>query len=511
LTSPATGLQEGRNILLIFLLTVVFCGFAVWMVVPAPPVGFYWDDTWYLVMAEWFSGRTEHRELVWNMLHLRQYPPLFPLALSVTGNIFANPQNAFIVNALFLVAASAVAMVWFVREKFSAATTAIAAVLVVFNPVALFWLPTLFSEHLFILLTISALVLATSNREWRGLWLVIGVIAALAVATRSAGWALLAGMLVHLVLGRQFLPLSWFAAGSIAGLLGISFLKAGLPPSLSYLDILSETADRLDWEYMVHQVSALISGWRSLWGSGVGGLIAAVMVIPGLLIRLKMNRPDAWFVMAYVGMLIAWPFPDHMSRFLWPAMPAFLVAGHASMALFGKQKIGSMIAGIALALIFVASATDGIGRTLSRLIAPPSGELTELSRMPEWTRSDDRKTGLEILQTRRQFLDDMQQISALTADNVCVYSELSALVTAQARRSSLASPWNSLDRVEMMQIHCPYYYLIPAALPDTESSDVDRFGTAHEEIFRSMAPYDPDGKQILGVFFRLRPAAAETK
>jgi hypothetical protein len=92
-----------------------------------------------------------------------------------------------------------------------------------------------------------------------------------------------------------------------------------------------------------------------------------------------------------------------------------------------------------------------------------------------------------------------------------VYSELSALVTAQARRSSLASPWNSLDRVEMMQIHCPYYYLIPAALPDTESSDVDRFGTAHEEIFRSMAPYDPDGKQILGVFFRLRPAAAETK
>jgi len=511
LTAPATGLQERRNILLIFVLTVVFCGFAVWMVVPAPPVGFYWDDSWYLVMAEWFSGRTEHRELAWNMLHLRQYPPLFPLTLSVTGNIFANPQNAFIMNALFLVAASAVAMIWFVKEKFSAATTAIAAVLVVFNPVALFWLPTLFSEHLFILLTTSALLLANSNREWRGRWLVIGVITALAVATRSAGWALLAGMLAHLVLKRQVLPLSWFAAGSIAGLLGISFLKAGLPPATSYLDILSETLGRLGWDYLVHQVRALIAGWRSLWGSGVGALMAAAMVIPGLLVRLKMNRPDAWFVMAYVGMLIVWPFPDSMSRFLWPAMPALLVAGHTSMALFGKQKFGSLIVGVALALIFALSATDGIGRTLNRLIAPPSGELAELSRMPEWTRSGDRKTGLEILQARRQFLDDMQQISALTADNVCVYSELSALVTAQAKRSSLASPWNGLDRVELMQIRCPYYYLIPPALPGTESADVDRFGVVHEELFRSMAPYDPDGKQILGVFFRLQPAVAETK
>jgi hypothetical protein len=35
-----------------------------WLVTPAPPVGFYWDDGWYLLMAEWMllegsvSGKT---------------------------------------------------------------------------------------------------------------------------------------------------------------------------------------------------------------------------------------------------------------------------------------------------------------------------------------------------------------------------------------------------------------------------------------------------------------------
>jgi hypothetical protein len=510
MTAPATGLGDRRNVLLILSLTAVFCGLAVWMVVPAPPLGFYWDDTWYLMMAEWLSGRPEHRELAWNMLHLRQYPPLFPFALSMSGDFLANQHSAFIMNALFLAAGTAVAMIWFVREEFSAVTMALAALLVMFNPVALYWLPTLFSEHLFILLATLALTLAASNNEWRGRWLVVGVIAALAVATRSAAWALVAGVLAHLVLQRRFLPLLWFAAGSAAGLLSVTFLKEGLPPAPNYLGGLSDILGTLGWEYLLQQSQALISGWRSLWGSGIGALLAAVLVIPGLFVRLKQNRPDAWFVLAYIGMLLAWPFPESMSRFLWPAMPAFLVAGHSSMALLGKHKHTSLITGVALALIFTASVMNGIGKTLNRLIDPPPGELAELSRMPEWTRSSDRKMGMEVLQARQQFLDDMKKIATLTDNKVCIYSELSTLVTAQALRVSLASPWNSLEEVKSTQVQCPYYYLIPPALPGTENAVVDRFGATHEELFRSLAPYDPEGKQLLGVFFKLKLPAVES-
>ena len=121
------------------------------MVVPAPPVGFYWDDTWYLLMAESLSGRLEHQELAWNMLQLRQYPPLFPFALSLTGEILLNQDNAFIMNALFLALGVGVGMVWFTREGMPVTMLMLAAILMMFNPVALYWLPTLFSEHLTIM------------------------------------------------------------------------------------------------------------------------------------------------------------------------------------------------------------------------------------------------------------------------------------------------------------------------------------------------------------------------
>ena len=136
---------------------------------------------------------------------------------------------------------------------------------------------------------------------------------------------------------------------------------------------------------------------------------------------------------------------------------------------------------------------------------PPPGELYDLSRMPEWTRSSDRQMGISILQTRKQFLNDMRQISGIADNGFCIYSELSMMVTAQTQRVSLASPWKTLDELDLSQIQCPYYYMIPSALPGTTTADVDSFGADHKELFRSLAPYDPKGKQLLGVFFILQP------
>ena len=86
------------NCLLILTLTLLFCGLAIWMVIPAPPVGFYWDDTWYLLMAEWLSGRADHQELAWAMLQMRQYPPLFSLVLSLSGATLEEQQISFIID-----------------------------------------------------------------------------------------------------------------------------------------------------------------------------------------------------------------------------------------------------------------------------------------------------------------------------------------------------------------------------------------------------------------------------
>jgi len=183
MNSRAPDYFKPGNSLLILALTFIFCGLAIWMVIPAPPVGFYWDDTWYLLMAEWISGRPEHQELAWTMLKMRQYPPLFPLALELSGATLEDQKFAFIMNALFLGAGTGVAMVWFSREGFSSTTTALAGAFLMFNPVALHWLPTLFSEHLFILLTTSALALGREE---------ISLLALSKVNASSAAWPCMA-------------------------------------------------------------------------------------------------------------------------------------------------------------------------------------------------------------------------------------------------------------------------------------------------------------------------------
>lgn len=492
------------NGLLIFALTCVFCGLAIWMVLPAPPVGFYWDDTWYLLMAEWLSGRPDFQNLAWTMLKMRQYPPLFSFALSLSGATFQEQQVAFIVNALFLGLGSGVAMLWFTREGFSTTTTALAGAFLMFNPVALHWLPTLFSEHLFILLTTLALALASVKRDSILLWLAVGIITGLSVATRSAGWALGPALLASLVLQRRFVPALFFVFGLAMGGSTIPFFTVGLPPVRSYFSEFLVNLGTIGWEYMAQQVKALVAGWLSLWGSRIGALMAAMVVLPGLLIRLRKNRADAWYVVIYLGMLIAWPFPDHAARFLWPLLPALLVAGNSTAMRLKGVRFAPMMASVVMGIILIASLPGGLVKSLDRLWNPPGSELSELSRMREWTRSSDRQTGAEILQARRQFLEDMERISRKEPGDYCIYSELPALVTAQTQRVALVTPWKTLDDLHFPEIQCRFYYMVPGALPDTDTDDVDRFGTVHRELFRSRAAYDPDGVQLLGAFFELQ-------
>ena len=498
-----------RKIILIACLATVFFGVAVWMVVPAPLTGFSWDDAWYQLIAEWLTPDSSYRMLSWAMLQVTSYPPLFPLFISWSGAGLADPQNAFVMNALFLALGSGMAMLWFVREGFTSITMAFAAILFVFNPVSLGYLPILYSEFLFTFLSTTALTFAFMQIEWKwnGKWLAIGFIVGLSVATRSAGWALVAGFLIHLVLGRRLNPVLAFAVGLGASLLIIPFLMVGLPPpNVNYMDQLINNIDNLGWGFLVRQTQGLILGWSMLWGWGAGAWLAAVTVAPGFLVRLRANRADAWFVLMYIGMLLVWPWPGHMGRFLWPLLPCFLVSAHSSFELFRKLKYRPVIAAMLMGLILAASVQDGIGRTLDRLLYPPEGKLFQLSRMHEWTRSSSREEGMKKLEERQQFLKDLQRISEIVDARACIFSEMSPLVAIHAQRVSYPSLWSSLDKIGVTNIRCEYYYMLPESLPAASVEEINRFSSMHEELFRSVMPGDPEGKLPLSVFLRFRQA-----
>ena len=496
------------KIILIAILASLIFGIAVWMITPAPSTGFYWDDTWYLLMAEWLTSGSSYRGLAWTMMQVTSYPPLFPLFISWSGANLLDQQNAFIMNALFLALGSGVAMLWFAREGFNTITIIFAAILLAFNPVSLAYLSILYSEFLFTFLSITALALTLLKNEWKwsSKWLVIGMIVGLSVATRTAAWALVAGFLVHLVLNRNLRPSLAFVMGLGAGILIIPYLRVGLPSSVDYVSLLIENVHSIGLGYLVQQFQGLAVGWDMLWGWGLGAWLAVVMVLPGLFVRLRANRVDAWYVIMCFGMLLVWPWPGHMGRFLWPLLPCFLVAAHSSFELFRNPKYRSVLAPVLMGLILAASVPDGIGRSLERLLNPPAGELFKLSRMHEWSRSATREEGTLKLKRHQQLLKDLQQISNIVDSNACIYSEFSSLVAIQTRHVSYEPPWSSLNEVGQKPVQCEYYYLLPQSLSATNTDDVNRFSSMHEELFRSVTIDDPEEKLLLGVFLRFRTA-----
>lgn len=482
------------------------------MVIPSPPSGFSWDDAWYLLMAEWFTPDSSHRVLSWNMMWITSYPPLFPLFIAWSGAGMADQQAAFIMNALFMAFGAGIAMYWFAREGFSAISMAFAATIMMFNPVSLGYLPILFSEFLFILLTTSALAVAFAGGEWKwsSKWVVIGIIVGLSVATRTAGWSLVAGFLVHLVLSRDFKPMVVFIVSFGVAILVIPFLRVGLPPpSVNYMDMLIGNMGNIGWDYFVQQFKGLVLGWGMLWGWGVGKWLAIVAVLPGFFIRLRANRADAWYVVMYFGMLLIWPWPGHMGRFLWPLLPCFFVAAYSSLELIRNSKLRPVIGNVFVGLILIASIPDGIGRSLEQLLDPPEGELFQLSRMHEWTRSSNRQQGMIKLHERQQVLNDLQRMSEIVDAQACIYSEMSPLVAIHSHRLSYPVLWNSLDQVGIKKIRCEYYYMLPQQLAGTSIEDVNRFSAMHEELFRSVGLQETKENLPLGVFIRFRSLAEE--
>ena len=495
------------EIISIVLLTALFLGITIWMVIPAPAVGFYWDDNWYLLMAEWLTPDSQYRGLSIAMMGVTSYPPLFSFLISLSGSGLLDQQSAFVMNAFFLAFATGVAMLWFAREGFSTVTMTIAAMLMVFNPVTLGYLPILYSEFLFIFLSTSALAMTVVEREWKwnSKWLAIGVIVGLSVATRTAGWSLVVGLILHLIFNRRLLPVVAFIIGLAIGLLTIPFLTVGLPsPEVNYMDQLTRNMDNLGWSFVVQQLQGLIIGWSMLWGWGVGAWLAAIAVLPGFVVRVKANRADAWFVLVYLGMLLIWPWPGHMGRFLWPLLPCFLVAAYSSFKLLRNPRARSVLASVILGLIFVTSIPDGIGRSVKQLLNPPAGELAQLSRMQEWTRSSTREEGMAKLRDRQQLLKDMQKINDIVDIKACIFSEMSGLVAVQTQRVAFPSLWKSLDQVKLTQSSCKYYYMLPETFRGASIEDVNRFAAMHEELFRSFTPDGSEGKMPLGVFLRFR-------
>jgi hypothetical protein len=129
-----------------------------------------WDSGWYLSIAS-----TGYRSAA-----ARAFFPLYPLLVRTVGFITGDTYAGVIISmGAFFVALSLLYRL--VELDFSSEVAAITVALVAFCPIAFFF-SAIYTESLFLALTVGAIYAARRER-----WLVAGIVGAFASATRNAG------------------------------------------------------------------------------------------------------------------------------------------------------------------------------------------------------------------------------------------------------------------------------------------------------------------------------------
>lgn len=476
----------------------------VWLALPAPPEGLLWDDAWYLWMAEWFSGDESHRDVAFAMLQARQYPPVFPLILRLVGASPGSIQPGVAFNA-FAIALSAALCGWLLLNNGVSWVMAVAcSLLLSFNIVALTYMSLLISEPVFLLLSTWALILASGQCISVKKWFLIGVVAGLAAATRSLGWALVIALLIHLLQTNQRSMLRGYLPGVIISTAYFMIFSASLPHWFGYSVNFEQFFSNLSFGALLYQVELLFQGWSLLWGSKITGLLAAVLTCSGLLMGLRKGRAETWYILIYSLTVFVWPFGNHAGRFFWALLPAIFLCIANNLKFFQHKKMVIALITLFYTASIIAGLPEGLIRTVDRIVHPPGNGLNYLVRLPEWTRKEDRNTALTELRIFDTLLSDTGRVADLTSSTPfeCIYSELPALLSIHTKRAVFSTSWQTLSELVPAEYQCLYYYHVPRLVPDSTAKLRSIIDGYHLVLFQTMDPQDLLGQPV-AVFYKL--------
>ena len=324
--------------------------------ITAVPVGVFWDDGVYLIGAKSLATGAGYR-----LLHLPgtpadiHFPPLWPALLAVVWKLSPSfPDNVVplkLLNPLLLAVGAGMVSIYGVR-RLNIPPLAAAAAAVVFAaalPVMVI-AGVLFSEPLFFVGLIGALMLADRAVD-RGGWraaLEAGLAAGALTLVRSAGITLIPALLVALFIAHRRREALVAAAGSVAILapwqLWIAMhahdLAAPLRGSYGpYIDwVLGLYRERGAGFALVLARMNLLAVMRTL---GVALfpfgpreirplLVTLVLVVAAVaVIRARHRATTALlFLLFYFAVVLAWPYaPDRFMWAIWPLVGMLLASG----------------------------------------------------------------------------------------------------------------------------------------------------------------------------------------
>jgi len=428
---------------------------------------FHDDSASYLVMAQAFSPWRAASAPVIAQLPYEKYPPLFPALIAVAGAAYDWHWSHAIV-ALCFAAAVLLLGVYASRLGGGAWCAIAAAVLLAALPGAWLNMKGILTEFPYMALTFGtlawlarrppgtpferrhALVLASALAAVM-LTRTIGITLALAIAIseiasyrQTRDRARLREVLFALAAATAAL-IAWYVLRPSAGddeyVSGSAGVLGGIhDEGIAYLGrlVLGNANALFDaW------LNALVIYWGEAWEPKFAGgaIIAAAMALATLW---RVRRLDAGgiYILAFVAVLIAWPFPGQMYRLALQVFPLAMAITLVAVGALARRRLDPRAAGRSVAyaallpLAFCAPALFYIADRAGQ----PGGETMEYYRIP-FRPSAEAAAALQL----RAF-GDMERIRDTTPADATVMWYGPAYISLLASRRGVALDYPGSDR-----------------------------------------------------------------
>lgn len=374
---------------------------AAWLL-RATGIGTGNDDAVYLLLGR--ALRDGHyRELFYVGMPIHsQYPPGYPALLALLGAPLDN-QLGLVIAANIFFSCAALALTYDLLRRWSVPIAVAAVALLALNPALVLSASRVQSEPMFMALVMFSLWCLRPDADSRLRWVAVAAVI-LATLTRSAGLAILGGIFVHFLLGREWryaVGLAGAAAVTVAPWLvwtavapqqvaGRSYVADALlpvpPRDSTGAPIRSEARREQDASTVVRFARTLrvrlIHNTRYYLQRGVparlsiptvpntrfdnAAWLAAMLVatLAGLAAAWSRWRPAVPAFLAYAALLLIWPYA--VGRFVIPMLPVLV-----ALMLLGAWRIGMRFgprAALVLGLVLAAIPIAGGSRALAGLV-----------------------------------------------------------------------------------------------------------------------------------------------
>jgi Dolichyl-phosphate-mannose-protein mannosyltransferase len=309
-------------------------------------VGLVADDAMYLLMADYFSPYySSLSQSAAFIMKTSQFPPLYPLLLSVLGASSENIFLAHIITTCCFVGAVVVYTFWICEEQVNKTTGLCLALVFICSPAALLMNIDLWSEHLYLFLTMCALLFVEKANTNNKHWLIASLFIGLMPLTRLVGVIFVVAYFVYLHLHKikyrnRYIAISIFPF-IIWKLVSMIFYSS---------DIYGETLITFyQYDYWLHtkhlflsQLPDLWAGWhecfdirKNLFSGIVAGCVLTMSLVTWFS-RLINKRIDSLYLLFYLILILIWPDPNHNMRFIFVVFPILLYYSYLSLSLVLK-------------------------------------------------------------------------------------------------------------------------------------------------------------------------------